>query len=163
MFNRIHPDQMEVNIFRGFLTAVQQKLGKEVTLFGIDVIWLEDSAGVIIRYPSRITGREIIEVLSNLTADPAFERVSYFVGDRTDVTDMLVSSEEVREIAELNLKARERNPKHFVVLISPTNLSLAYPACMPVTSITKISSLCAETGPARLWLCEKGCQLPDQY
>ena len=29
MFNRIHPDQMEVNIFRGFLTAVQQKLGKK--------------------------------------------------------------------------------------------------------------------------------------
>ena len=29
MFNRIHPDQMEVNILRGFLTAIQQKLGKK--------------------------------------------------------------------------------------------------------------------------------------
>ena len=133
-------------------------------MFGIDVIWLEDSAGVIIRYPSRITGREIIEVLSNLTADPAFERVSYFVGDRTDVTDMLVSSEEVREIAELNLKARERNPKHFVVLISPTNLSFGL-SRMYASHVNHEDFIfvCRNWAEARLWLCEKGCQLPDQY
>ncbi len=29
MFNRIRPDQMEVNILRGFLTSVQQKLGSK--------------------------------------------------------------------------------------------------------------------------------------
>jgi tRNA (cytidine32/uridine32-2'-O)-methyltransferase len=29
MFNRIRPDQMEVNILRGFLTAIQQKIGKK--------------------------------------------------------------------------------------------------------------------------------------
>jgi tRNA/rRNA methyltransferase/tRNA (cytidine32/uridine32-2'-O)-methyltransferase len=29
MFNRIRPDQMEVNILRGFMTAIQQKIGKQ--------------------------------------------------------------------------------------------------------------------------------------
>jgi hypothetical protein len=133
-------------------------------LFGIDVIWLEDSAGVIIRYPSRITGREIIEVLSNLTADPGFERVSYFVGDRTDVTDMLVSAEEVREIAELNRKARERNPKHFVVLISPTNLSFGLSRMYAsYVDHEDFICVCRNWAEARLWLSEKGYQLPDRY
>ena len=29
MFNRIRPDQMEINILRGFMTAIQQKIGKK--------------------------------------------------------------------------------------------------------------------------------------
>ncbi len=86
------------------------------------VEWFTDPIGVLVRYPARITGAEIIELLMEIQEASHFESMRYFIGDRTDVTEMLVSQAETMEIAHINREARKRNPDHFLALISPSDL-----------------------------------------
>ena len=129
-------------------------------MFGIDVEWLDEPSGVIIRYPARITGQEIIEVLTKIADTPGFEKVDFFVGDRTNVTEMLVSSEEVHEIAALNRRAREQNPEHLVVLISPSDLSFGLSRMYAGHLEQKFIHVCRTRGEAESWLLDQGYRLP---
>lgn len=112
-----------------------------------------DPAGLIVTYPARITGGEIIEFLTDLLHGDDFPNLRYFLADRSQVEEMLVSSDEIKRIAELNRQGRIVNPDHFVALVSPTNLifglSRMYEAYLDQGSFTYV---CRTREEAEAWL-----------
>lgn len=88
----------------------------------IEIRYTDDRTGLDFCAVGSVTGREIIASSKKIYKDEAFEKLRYWIVDRSRCTHYEVSADEIRLIAELDKKAAKKNPDLITALISETDL-----------------------------------------
>jgi len=85
-----------------------------------------DPFGIVATFDEVIKGPDIIATLSTVYRRPDFADLKYFLSDRSNVKDMIMTSDEIKTIAKMRCDSIPVNPDLIVVLVSPNDLIYGY-------------------------------------
>lgn len=88
----------------------------------VKINFLENGTGVEFIASGIVTGKEIIEANKRIYTPEHLAGLKYKIIDRTTCTDYLVTTEEIQDIADLDIQAAKVNNGVTVILVSPTPL-----------------------------------------
>ena len=88
----------------------------------VEIIFLDNGAGIEFKASGTVTGEEIIEANNKVTTYEVLSRLKYKIADRTACTEYLVNVEEIKTIAHQEIQASKINKNITIVLVSRTDL-----------------------------------------
>jgi len=83
---------------------------------------LDNGAGIEFISSGVVTGKDIIEANRKIYTPEILSRLKYKIIDRTTCTEYLVTSDEMRIIANQDIQASKINGNITIVLVTPTKL-----------------------------------------
>jgi hypothetical protein len=90
----------------------------------ITIEYTKDNVDVTLYQEGVVTGENLIDAISNVFGDQRYLSLKYWIADRTALSELLVDTNALRIIAELNMKESLRNPR---ILLAPvTGVSKGY-------------------------------------
>ena len=81
-----------------------------------ELIW--EGRGVLFRFRDVVTDDELVQCNLDVYADPKFESIEYELAVFPDSMVFEASVATVRRVAEMDVKASERNPKIVVAIVA---------------------------------------------
>ena len=88
----------------------------------IEIQYTQDNIGVIFCAVGRVTGEEVITHQKRIYAREDFVDLRYWIVDRSRCTEYEVSSDAVRQIADMDNEAAKKNPHLLMALVSESDL-----------------------------------------
>ena len=86
----------------------------------IEINYPGNGIGVEFKAFGKVTGSDILEAYRQLYAEGQFERFRYKLIDRTECSEYLVSSAEMRMISQQEIDASKINPKMTIIIVAPS-------------------------------------------
>jgi hypothetical protein len=88
----------------------------------IEINYIDDGVGIEIFASGVVTGDEIIEAHKEIYNSDNLTKQKYQIIDRRECKEYLVSSEDVKKIAEIDIVASKSNPDIIIAIIASTDL-----------------------------------------
>ena len=88
----------------------------------IKVNYIDDGVGVEIVATGCVTGDEIIDAHQEIYSPDILKKQRYQIIDRTECKEYIVSSEDIKKIAEIDKAASNSNPDIIIVIIASSDL-----------------------------------------
>ena len=85
----------------------------------IEVTYSPDGKGVILDHSGKVTSNEIIKTMVSIFDQPDFNKLKYWIADRTKCEEYAVKSDEAEQIAQLSKSASPRNKNLLVAFVAP--------------------------------------------
>jgi hypothetical protein len=128
-------------------------------------ITYNEDGGIFVRGEGVITGSEIKEINNIIYESPEkIEKITYQLGDFTDVTDISVSITEIQELAIKDQKAFEVNPNMFIALVAKDDLIFGLSRMWEAFSYkpTFETMVFKKMDDAQKWISERLKKKPEQ-
>ena len=100
----------------------------------VKVEYTSDGIGIVVVHEGVVAWQDLHASISKVFADERYEKLKYWVGDRTAITKFLIDTDGARQLASLSIRESMRNPGMLLALVSPKDFEFGMSRMFQVLS-----------------------------